>query len=93
MDIYGGFGDDTWLVTAYGDVMPTALPNVDEYHFGEEGNDYVLGSHKATGDQYIYGGDGHDRLVGGDGVFADYGFIAGNGGDDIIYGGHKMTGS
>ena len=93
MEIYGGFGDDTWLVTAYGDVMPTALPNASEYHFGEEGNDYVHGSHKATASQYIYGGDGHDRLVGGDGVFADYGFIAGNGGDDIIYGGHKMTGS
>ena len=93
MNIYGGFGDDTWLVTAYGDVMPTALPNATEYHFGEEGNDYVHGSHKATDSQYIYGGDGHDRLVGGDGIVADYGAIFGNDGDDIIYGGHKLTGT
>ena len=91
MDIYGGFGDDTWLVTAYGDVED-AVKNMSEYHFGEEGNDYIHGSHKATGDQYIYGGDGHDRLVGGDGITGDYQQIAGNDGDDIIYGGNNIMG-
>ena len=61
-----------------------------EHHFGEEGNDFIQGTHKA-GKQYIYGGDDHDRMIGGDGLTMD-GVIIGNGGDDRIYGGNNAAG-
>ena len=43
--IRGGAGDDTWRVTSYGDVDEDGSSNFYGFHFGNEGNDYIQGTH------------------------------------------------
>ena len=64
--IRGGPGNDTITAVPYGELVTAFTATSPAFYFGEDGDDYIEGSHKNSATQTIQGNRGNDKLVGGD---------------------------
>ena len=64
--IRGGPGNDTITAVPYGEYNASFAAAMPALYFGEDGDDYIEGSHKNSMTQTIQGNRGNDKLVGGD---------------------------
>lgn len=70
--LYGGTGNDTLSASTKG--------QIDDYFFGDDGNDLLRGW---AGDDFLYGGNGSDRIEGGTATDS----LDGDTGNDSLFGG------